>query len=120
MKFSIRLKEMREAKGLSQAQLAQEIGVGVSTVGMWESTNRVPNAKTLGKLLSFFNCPIDYLLGRTDEFGSASPVSQTLSDDELELLRLYKDLPAEFRRALLNSARLWAGVPADSSAKKKA
>lgn len=92
MEFSIRLKELRESRGLSQAQLAQEIGVGISTVGMWESTNRVPNAKTLEKLLSFFRCSLDYLLGRTDDFGAAVTGDQTLSWDEREVLELYSAL----------------------------
>lgn len=120
MEFSIRLKEMREAKGLSQAELAQKIGVGISTVGMWESTNRTPGAKTLQRLISYFGCSIDYLLGRTDDLGAALPVSQKLPDEELELLRLYRSLPSEFRSSLLNSARLWAGEPVSASDKKKA
>ena len=67
MNFALRLKEEREQNGLSQAALAKEIGVGVSTIGMWESTNRIPSAKTLNKLIKFFNCSLDYLLGNSNE-----------------------------------------------------
>lgn len=120
MEFSIRLKEMREAKGISQAELAEKIGVGISTVGMWESTSRIPGAKTLQRLIAYFGCSVDYLLGRTDELGASLPASQKLPDDEFELLRLYRILPPEFRRSLLDSAKLWAGEPTSATDKKKA
>ena len=35
--FQVRLKELRERAGFSQAVLAKKVGVAQSTVGMWES-----------------------------------------------------------------------------------
>lgn len=66
MIFALRLKELREQAGLTQAQLANAMGVGVSTVGMWESTQRTPSSKTLKKLIEYFNVSLPYLLGDTD------------------------------------------------------
>ena len=44
--FQVRLKALRERAGLSQAALAKKVGVGQSTVGMWESgRNKPENAK---------------------------------------------------------------------------
>ena len=59
MNFSLRLKELREQKGKSQAQLANEIGVSLGCVGMWESTQQVPPAnyrKIRRKILTCFIC----------------------------------------------------------------
>lgn len=65
--FALRLKELREEAGYSQAMLARKLGVGQSTVGMWENgQNRPQNAK-LEMLSSIFNVSTDYLLGRSDE-----------------------------------------------------
>ena len=35
MSFALKLKELRENKGLSQRELALILNIGVSTVGMW-------------------------------------------------------------------------------------
>lgn len=61
----IRLKELREEKHISQAQLAKAIGVGQSTVGMWESGKSVPEYKTLMKVADYFQVTVDYLIGKT-------------------------------------------------------
>lgn len=92
MSFAIRLKELREEAGISQAQLAEIIGVGVSTVGMWESTQRVPSAKKLNKLVEYFGYPISYLLGETDslhEVSTYTPTAPALSAEERQLLALF-------------------------------
>lgn len=64
MKFSLKLKELREFKGLSQRELANALKIGVGSVGMWESTDRIPNAKQLNLLADFFGVSVDELLGR--------------------------------------------------------
>lgn len=94
MKFSIRLKDLREKNELSQSELAEILGVGVSTVGMWESTDRLPNAKTMQKIIKLFHCSCEYLLGETDDLGTsvASFATSQLSADEQEVLSLYGSL----------------------------
>lgn len=67
--FSVRLKELREKAGYSQAQLAMKLGVRQSTVGMWENgANRPQNAR-LETLASIFGVSTDYLLGRSNDKG---------------------------------------------------
>jgi len=67
--FSVRLKELREKAGYSQAQLAMKLGVRQSTVGMWENgANRPQNAR-LETLASMFGVSTDYLLGRSNDKG---------------------------------------------------
>lgn len=63
--FQIRLKELREKKGLSQYQLAPMLGVAQSTVGSWEAGKREPNFETIQRIANFFNVSVDYLLGNT-------------------------------------------------------
>lgn len=60
--FRIKLKELRENKGLSQAAFAAEIGVGQSTVGSWENGARKPTTDTLKKIAKYFNVPISDFL----------------------------------------------------------
>lgn len=63
----MRLKELRKKAHLTQHELATIIGVSRSTVAMWESGLNEPDNKTLLHLALFFNCTVDYLLGRVEE-----------------------------------------------------
>lgn len=59
--FQTNLKRLREIKGVSQAGLAKAIGVGVSTVGMWENGKNKPDSKNLEKLADFFEVSVSEL-----------------------------------------------------------
>lgn len=61
--FEERLKQIRNEKQLSQAELAKELGVSQSTVGMWENGKNKPGYPTLIKLSKIFDVSLDYLLG---------------------------------------------------------
>ena len=63
MLFSEQLKMLRNKKRLSQAKLADELGVSASTVAMWESGEREPkNYKTLELIADYFNVNMEVLL----------------------------------------------------------
>lgn len=61
--FRIRLKELRENKGISQYKLADELNVSQSAIGSWEAGTRECNFSMLAKIAQYFNVPVDYLLG---------------------------------------------------------
>lgn len=60
-------KRLRNSCGLTQAEMAEKIGISRSTIGMYETGAREPDFETLEKIADFFNVDIDYLLGRTDK-----------------------------------------------------
>ena len=57
-----RIAALRRQKGLSQAQLAEQLGVSPSAVGMYEQGRREPSADTLVALSEVFGVSVDYLL----------------------------------------------------------
>lgn len=61
-----RLKDLRIEKGLLQSDIAKIINKSERTVGFYESGERDMNTETLAILADFFNCSIDYLLGKSD------------------------------------------------------
>ena len=65
-KFIERLKELRQEKGLSQAQLAKATGISTGAIGFWETGERVPNALAIKTLAKYFGVTTDYLLGLED------------------------------------------------------
>lgn len=60
----IRLKELREARGLSQLQIAKEINKSFQAYSHYETGKREPDFGTLVKLADFFGVTTDYILGR--------------------------------------------------------
>ena len=61
--FGIRIAKLRAAKGLSQAQLAERIGITKSMVSAYENSIRMPSYPVLIKIARVFNVSVDYLLG---------------------------------------------------------
>lgn len=64
--FALRLKELREEKELTQAELGEKLGISRNTIASWESNRRTPELETAKQLADFFNVSVDYLLGRTN------------------------------------------------------
>jgi len=62
----IRLRELREEKGLTQTQLAKEIGVNQRTISQYETGINEPDIQTIEKLCLFFNVSAGYFLGFED------------------------------------------------------
>ena len=76
-----RIKQLRKQKGLTQKEMAEAVGVGVSTIAMWESGKRTPSFKLLNDLSDLFDKSIDYILGTSDDDRSPK-----LNDAQIEQL----------------------------------
>ena len=67
MLLSVRLKEVRQDKGLSQKNLAIDLKISERNYQRYEHGEREPTASTLISLADYFGVSIDYLTGRTDK-----------------------------------------------------
>ena len=67
LEFKERLKSTREARGLSQADLAKKTGLQPAAVSHFETGNRAPSFDNLRKLSDALGVSVDYLLCRIDE-----------------------------------------------------
>ena len=68
------LKRFRCALNMTQANLAQEVGVTQSLVAQWERGASMPSAARLPLLASVLNCTIDDLFSEPDnETSPAGP-----------------------------------------------
>lgn len=63
---SLRLKELRVKRGISQLKLAMDTGLNQNSVSRYESGAREADYATLIRLADYFDVSIDYMLGRTD------------------------------------------------------
>lgn len=63
MNFGKTLKELRMQNGMTQQQLATQIGVTKSVISYYELQERTPSPEVLVKLSAVFHVSSDYLLG---------------------------------------------------------
>lgn len=87
MSFGDRLREMRLQKGLTQEQLAQQIGVAKSTLTGYEKGNREPDVFKIKRILEVLEVDSDYLLGISrnpvkEDITINQPKGYTLLNDE--------------------------------------
>lgn len=62
----MRLKELRENRGISQLKLALDLNMNQNSISRYENGIRQADYKTLIALADYFNVSVDYLLERTD------------------------------------------------------
>ncbi|MBE7051907.1 MAG: helix-turn-helix transcriptional regulator [Ruminococcaceae bacterium] len=62
----MKLKELRQKRGLSQLKLATELNMSQNTISRYETEERQAGYKELIALADYFDVSIDYLLGRTN------------------------------------------------------
>ena len=69
----LQIKKMRLAAGLTQAELAEKIGVTRSAVALWETGRKYPRGKDIPLIANLLHCSIDDLYERkSPEVGSQS------------------------------------------------
>ena len=69
----LKLKELREKKGLSMRQAATDLNIPYNTYGLYERGEREPNIATLIKMADFFDVTVDRLIGRNNPAQSLTP-----------------------------------------------
>lgn len=100
--FDDRLKNLRIARGLSQAQVAEDLGIPQKTYCNYERNQREPNSTTLIKLGVYFGVTLDYLLDHhcdiekspppvEDEQGALIETIRKLDDKSLKILEEFID-----------------------------
>ena len=65
--FGLLLKQLREKKGLTQAQLAEKIGRDKGTISKYENNTQNPQLETMIEFAAIFNVSLDYLTGLSDK-----------------------------------------------------
>lgn len=95
-----RLKFLREAKGISQEKLSQELNVSQTMISKYEHGQAEPGISTICRIAKYFGVSSDYLLEISNDKISL-PVSG-LSNDEKEILFGYKRLDT-VKKAMLQA-----------------
>ena len=124
--FGSRLRKLRRDAEMSQAELAEQLGVVPSAVGKYERlADSYPSVEILLKIADYFNVSTDYLLrgiqpmaimenNISGELTNSSLIQanhgnvvvndRSLSPEAIELLHIYESLSGRERLKLLNFA----------------
>ncbi len=86
-----RIKELRQAKGLTQSDLAKILNVTNKSISFWETDEKTPRMGKLEELAEYFNTTKSYLI----EGKAAETPGNNLSSDELALISYYRSMSKE-------------------------
>lgn len=64
--ISKKIKLLREEASLTQAQLAEKLGIATSSISQYESGDRIPSDDVKIKMAKFFDVSLDFLMGYSD------------------------------------------------------
>lgn len=70
--FPARLAAARRKRELSQQDLAKKSGLPASSISHFEAAKRLPSFDNLSKLADALNVTADFLIGRSEETGTAT------------------------------------------------
>lgn len=80
--MGLRIRKMRKARGLTQAELAERLGGGADQgrISEWESGKTELQLSSLRAVADALGCSADYLMGRSDEPLVADEAARRLAD----------------------------------------
>lgn len=115
-------KELRQEKGLTQAQLAERLNYTQGNISGWENGTVEPKATALIAIALYFGVTIEYLLGVSDEFNTpvTAPINDNLTAKERELLDTFRTLTPYLQELALVTVRGFAGNAGGDGLHKKA
>jgi transcriptional regulator with XRE-family HTH domain len=96
-----RIRAVRRERGLTQDELADQVGVSRSAVAQWETGRTGQVTGNLSRIAEALEVTVEYLMIGDDKH-AAGEVQQ---GDELALLRLYRECEPADRQMLLRTAR---------------
>lgn len=109
--FANILKELREESGLSLKKVAAAVGASDAAVCKWEAGHAEPKVGYLIKLSELFDCSVDFLVGKTDEFSARTDMRIHAvvhpSKDEQKLLAAYRKLSQDQKELITKTMYAW-------------
>ena len=93
--------DLLNESGLNKRQFAQLSGIPYSTVVGWTNLNRLPDFNALTRIADYFQCSVDYLMGREGDFGKPLYLTETLQFHEKQLVRRFRELGQEEKDVVL-------------------
>ncbi len=111
MKFSAVLKGLRKEQNLTQAELANKLGLTRSSLSMYELGEREPDFETLEVIADFFNVDMNYLMGKSDRTTRIISAQSAASSDIDALVDTYSEVKKVQRKSFPLLGEVACGTP---------
>lgn len=98
--FPQRLRQARELRELSQADLAKRARLQPSAVSHFETGSRKPSFANLRRLADALSVSIDYLLGRSESVGGSDHTADVLYRDIEQLSASDREIVRDMAKAM--------------------
>jgi len=110
MQLNDRLKKLRKAQGLTQAELAKALGVRQQVIGSYETGFRKPPIERLPDLAKALKVPIEQLLGKgqLQIQGNGQKVNRNKRTAKIQ--EMLEKLSINEQRVVLKQIELMAGA----------
>jgi len=94
-----RFKELRESSGVTQAQMAQYLGIDQSYISKFEKNERQFGTDTLQKAADLFGTTLDYFLTENVEYNKPLIAlrASSLTAEDLEIIAMMNKLASNLR-----------------------
>ncbi|PCK71246.1 helix-turn-helix domain-containing protein [Paenibacillus larvae] len=99
--MGLRIKKLREEKGLTQDELAEMLGMKRTNIANYEAGRVIPPGNVLRDLADIFAVSTDYLLGREtsgEVYTIAAHHDGEWTEEELEEIERFKEFVKSKRR----------------------
>lgn len=84
--FAETMKHLRRSHNMTQAQLAEQLGLSASAVGMYEQGRREPDLSVILQLCQIFQVPADLLLNEAAPPQESLEIKDVMQDIQDRLL----------------------------------
>lgn len=108
------LKKSREATGLTQAQVADKLGISDGTYKNYEQGKREPNNSLLCRIADLFGVTTDYLLGRKQQISPLVKLNLNVKVNDEKFIELYSTLPDEVKKIFVDTMAKLSNAAIDS------
>lgn len=106
-----RIKALRVGRGLTQAVVAEAVGLERASLSMIERGHDRPGLHTLRALADYFGVTLDYLESGSAAAGVQMPADAEQPADEAELLAIWRRLDLSSRAAIVSLMERLVGMP---------
>ena len=86
MDFGNKIVELRKEKGLSQTDLAAQLGIHKNVLGRYERGEATPSVDVARKIADLLDVSLDFLTGKVDE-----QIDHTIVDKVVSIQKLPKE-----------------------------
>lgn len=109
------IKDRMKAIGMSQAWLAEKVGVSIAAASKWTTDGKVAR-DNVPRVAAALGLTTDQLLGTEASAGAEATWPELVNADEKEMLELYRLCSQEGQLMLKGAAREGSKAPAASGA----